>query len=199
MGILRSALHQLAARVRDAQVSGTLEAVLASPLSPAGAVILSSAYPMAGAALRGAALLAAGGLLFDADLSGANWPAAFVTLTLSLTCFLALGTLSAAFTMRFQRGDPIATMIDWLSALLAGVVYPVEVLPPELQAAARLLPTTHALEAFRLALLRGADLAMLRGQLLTLTRFPVIVLPLGLWAFRAAVRRAEEDGTLAHF
>lgn len=199
MGVLRSALTQMASRVREAQVSGTLEAVLASPLSPAGAIVLSSIYPLGGAALRGLLLLLAGGALFGADLEGVNAGAAVVVLLLSLACFLALGVLSAAFTLRFKRGDPIATALDWASALLSGVVYPVEVLPRELQQASRLLPTTHALEAFRGALIRGASLAELAPSLVWLAAFAAVVLPIALLAFRFAVRRAEEDGTLSHF
>jgi ABC-2 type transport system permease protein len=198
MGVLRSALTQMASRVREAQVSGTLEAVLATPLSPAGAIVLSSLYPMGGAALRGIALLTVGTFIFDARIS-AHVAAALAGLGLSLACFLALGILSAAFTLRFKKGDPLATVIDWLSALLSGVVYPVEVLPPELRAAGELIPTTHALEALRGALMRGEDIATLARPLGILAAFAAVALPLGLWAFRAAVRRSAEDGSLAHF
>jgi ABC-2 type transport system permease protein len=199
MGLLRSALSQLAHRVREAQVSGTLEAILASPLSPASAIVLSSIYPLAGAALRGVGLLTIGSLAFGANLSSANIPAALASLLLGLVCFLALGIFAAAFTLRFKRGDPLTTAIDWLSALLSGIIFPVEVLPHELQRASLALPTTHALEALRGALVHGLSVSELARPLGILVVFAGVTVPVGLLFFWAAVRRAEEDGTLSHF
>jgi ABC-2 type transport system permease protein len=199
MGPLHAALMELSRRVRDAQVSGTLEAVLAAPVGPGTSIVLSAIGPLLSSVLRMTALLAAAALLFGLPLQVQALPQAAAALALSLVAFLALGVLSAAFTIRFKRGDPVAYFVDVVSVLLGGVFYPVDVLPPFLRSAADLLPLTHALQALRLALLSGADLSSLGAPLARLALFAAVLLPVALLTFAWAVRRAKDDGSLTHF
>lgn len=196
---LHAALLQLSRRVREAQITGTLEAILATPIGPARAVILSALLPLIGAALRMAVLLGGAWAIFGLPLAGADFGAAAVVLGLAMASYLPLGLLSAAFTLRFKRGDPVAAFFDLVSVLLGGVLFPLAVLPPPLQAAASALPLTHALEGLRHALLRGASVAEIAPQLQALGLSAAILVPLSLLAFRRAVRRARDDGSLTHF
>lgn len=198
-GPLHAALLQLSRRVRETQVSGTLEAILATPLGPARAVLLSALWPVLSSVVRMAALLAGAALVFGLPLDQANFAGAALVLLLSLAAYAPLGLLSAAFTIRFQRGDPVAVFLNLVSVLLGGVFYPVTVLPAPLRAASQVLPLTHALEALRLTLLRGASVAEIAPQLRVLLACTAVLGPLALYAFRRAVRRAKELGSLTHF
>lgn len=196
---LHASLLQLARRVREAQMTGTLEAILSTPIGPARAVLLSALLPLLGAGLRMAALLLGGWAIFGLPLERANWGAGALVLAVALASYLALGLLSAAFTLRFKRGDPVAAFLDLASVLLGGVFFPVAVLPPPLQAAGAVLPLTHALEALRLAILRGATLAEVAPRLRVLLLCAAVLVPASLFAFGRAVRRARDDGSLTHF
>jgi ABC-2 type transport system permease protein len=198
-GPLHAALVELARRVREAQVSGTLEAVLATPVGPARAIVFSALYPLVSSCVRMALLLAGGAVIFGLPLDTGGIPAALAVLALALWGYGALGLLSAAFTLRFQRGDPVAFMLDMVFVLLGGVFFPVEVLPSPLRAASRLLPSTHALEGLRRTLLSGAGLGEVTGPLAALAVFAAVASPLAWLAFRHAVRRAKDDGSLTHF
>ena len=72
-------------------------------------------------------------------------------------------------------------------------------LPAWLQPASALLPITHALEAMRLAVLRGAGLADLWKPIGALAVFAAILLPIGVLAFSIAVRRAKRTGSLVQY
>lgn len=196
---LHAALLQLARRVREAQTTGTLEAILATPVGPARAVLLSSLRPLLGAALRMVVLLVGAQLVFGLSFPHADWLAALGVLALAMGSYLALGLLSAAFTIRYKRGDPVAAFLDLVSVLLGGVFFPVAVLPAPLQVAAQWLPLTHALEGLRLALLQGAGGSDLLQPLSTLAICAAVLVPLSILAFGAAVRRARRDGSLTHF
>ncbi len=198
-GPLHAALVELSRRVREAQVSGTLEAVLATPVSPARVIVFSALYPLAASCLKMTLLLAGGVWVFGLPLAGAGIPTALLALALALAAYGALGLLSAAFTLRFQKGDPVAFMLDMIFVLLGGVFYPVEVLPAPLRAVSRLLPSTHALEALRKTLLGGAGPAEVAGSLASLALFALVAAPLAWLAFRRAIRRAKDDGSLTHF
>jgi ABC-2 type transport system permease protein len=198
-GPLHAALLELARRVREAQLAGTLEAVLATPVGPTRAIAYSALYPLASSCVRMALLVGGGALVFDLPVVAAGIPAALAVLAVALAGYGALGLLSAAFTLRYQRGDPIAFMLDMVSVLLGGVFFPVEVLPAPLRAASRFLPATHALEALRRVLLDGAGLREVAPSLGALALFAAIAAPIAYLAFRYAIRRAKDDGSLTQY
>jgi ABC-2 type transport system permease protein len=195
--LLRALQTGFASAVRAAQTDGSLEPLLGAPLSTVRVVTLMGAWPVANALLRTVGLLALGALLFGARLH--LHPVAFtLTLLLSALTFCALGLLSAAFVLVFKRGDPFTYALDALSYLFAGVLYPTDVLPPFLRAAARLLPATHALHGLRDSALRGLGPAQLLSTWLTLGAFCLVLWPLAALALSAARRHVEQAGTLPH-
>jgi ABC-2 type transport system permease protein len=101
--------------------------------------------------------------------------------------------------MVIKSGDPITALLANLANLMGGVFYPVEILPPWLQALANALPITYALRAMRLALLADASWAEVAPDMLALVAFCVVLLPLSLLVFRYAVEHARLDGSLAHY
>jgi len=79
------------------------------------------------------------------------------------------------------------------------MMYPVSVLPQNLQRVARLVPITYSLEGMRAALLGRAGLAELWPSLRALLLFSIILLPLAFVVFSWALRRTKVTGTLTHF
>ncbi len=96
----------------------------------------------------------------------------------------------------FRREDILA--VDRVS-LQIEVYYPIEVLPQWLQTLSRLLPATYSLDALRRTMLRSASLSDVGGDLLALAAFALVLLPIGLLAFRYAVRWAKSDGSLSEY
>ncbi len=185
--------------VREAQLSGTLEAMLATP-APSWLVLLCTpVYRFASAFLWAAALLLVGGVLFGVQFGPVCWSSLLLALPLGGIAFAALGFLAASLTMVLRRGDPITYFLGGLSALVGGAFYPTGVLPSWLQALARLLPLTHCLELVRRAVFRAATPSELAPELTGLALFCAVMAPLGLYAFARAVRRARVDGSLSHF
>lgn len=185
--------------IRDAQVAGTLEAMLASP-TPGWLILLCAPlYEFAASFLWTGVYLAAGALVFKVRFDHANLAALAVAATLCIAAFASLGFFAAAFTMLLRRSDPISFSLGGLSALVGGVLYPTAVLPSWLRSAGKALPITHALEMIRRAAFTGASVAELAPSLVGLTLFCAISVPLGLVAFGWTVRRARHDGSLTHF
>jgi len=192
-------LSGLAQRVRMAQVMGVLEAELSTPAPPWIVLGAAPVYELGSATVRSIAYLAAAGLLLGVRFQNANWLSVAVALPLVVAAFGGLGLLTAATTMMVRRSNPIAMLLGAVSVLLSGVVYPVSVLPRWLQAAAELLPLTHALEALRGALLTGAGIGELRTPMLALALFAAMLIPAGLSTFIYALKRARIDGSLTHY
>ena len=197
-GYFATGLSTFASNLRQAQMTGTLEAMLLSPTRPSLLVIGSSLWDYLLVTLNVLVYLAIGALL-GANLSQGNYAAAFGVLALSVVTFSSVGIIAASVILVTKRGDPVTWAVNALFTLLGGVFYPVEILPGYLQQLAALLPITHALRAMRLALLQGYSLSALAREVMILAAFAVVLVPLSLLAFRLAVRLAKREGSLAQY
>jgi ABC-2 type transport system permease protein len=185
--------------IREAQVAGTLEAMLATPTPGWMVLICAPLYQFLSSFLWAAIYLVAGGLFFEVRFSAVNVLSVSVAVPLCILAFASLGFYGAALTMLLRRSDPISFSLGGLSALLGGVLYPSAVLPGWLQVAGKLLPITHSLEMIRRAVFLGASVRELAPSLFGLGLFCALFLPTGLLFFSWTLKRARRDGSLTHF
>ncbi|MBW1808112.1 MAG: ABC transporter permease [Deltaproteobacteria bacterium] len=196
---LSVAVRSFSDTIRSAQVLGTLEALLVTPTPVGQIIMMSSIYSFLATSLRVVLTLAIGWLLFEVDFHKANWPGAILVLLLTIFSFSFLGIFSASVVLVFKRADPSSWLVQGLSYLLGGVYYPVAVLPEWGQMLANILPITHALEAMRLLLLKGASLGEVANSIFGLLIFTAIAAPLSIGVFLLALRRVKREGSLSHF
>jgi ABC-2 type transport system permease protein len=109
-----------------------------------------------------------------------------------------VGVMSAGIVIYSKTEPPSGLIVGGVASLLAGVLFPVALLPAPLQAVSWLLPITHALAGMRGAI-AGGHFAALAGDALWLAVATVILLPLALFGFAYAINRARTDGTLAAY
>ena len=196
---LQTSLFGLSRNIRDAQMMGTLEALLVTQTEPPSIILASSLYGFFVTSLRVVVYLVIGALLFGLDLAQANYPVALLILALTIIAFMSLGILSASFIMVFKKGDPVGWLIMGLSWFIGGVYYPIRVLPVFLQKLSYLLPITHSLEGIRLTLLKGYSFMQVKDSLIALLIFSLVMIPVSVLAFKFAVNRAKRDGTLTQY
>jgi ABC-2 type transport system permease protein len=179
--------------VRTGQATGTLKAIVGTPLSRGEFVLFSAVYPSTRAAVD-AFVYVAGGAALGASVANTNVAAVGLIVLLSSVSFAAIGIASAAIALVFKRGDPLLWLATSLSWMLGGVLFPIELLPAPLETAARLLPITHAVSGVRLALAGGS----ITEAASSLAVFAILGLPLSLVAFGAGLHRARVAGSLGH-
>lgn len=183
--------------LREAQLSGTLEPMLLTPV-PAGYLIAAPfLWRLLQSLIRLFALLAVAVLLLQ------YWPrpnAAAVLMVLVGGCcvFLALGFLSSAFVLLFKQGDPVILGYVALSGILGGTLFPTSLLPSWLQPMVNLLPLSHALSGVRRAL-DGSSLADVLPETAGLLLLAAFLIPVALLAFNLALSRAKREGSLAQY
>lgn len=182
----------------EARQNRTLEALLVTQ-TPLPVILAGSAiYPFFALALRTCVYLGWGALLFGFAPHSANWPGAVVILLVSILAFSGLGILSASYHILFKRGNPAKWIVLGVSGLVAGMMYPVSVLPTSLQMLARFIPVTYSLQGMRAALLTGAGWSQLWPSIVALLVFAAILIPLSFAVFGWALRRTKITGTLTH-
>ena len=198
MGLLMASYGGFAGAIRGEQAMGTLESVLMTPATLPAVVIGSNLWTVGYALLDSLVTLGAGSLFFGLKFSGSPFGAGLVVLLTNLS-FAAVGILSASFTVVYKRGDPFRVVVGAASFLMGGVIYPAEVLPGWIQAIAQILPVTHGARTLRGILIEGRDLSEFHFELLVLTAFALVGIPLAILAFSRALRRAKRDGSLLQY
>lgn len=198
-GLLGMFQEGLSSVVRGAQVSGTLEALLVTPVPLPAVLVGSSLYSLLFQVVRTALHLGLAMALFGLTLGRVNVAGVLAVGALTVLCFLSVGVLSASFILVYKTGNPFSWVLGTVSGLLGGVVFPVSLLPPWIRWVSSLLPVTYALDGMRRSLLASASFAEVLPDVAALAIFDAVLLPLSLVAFRLAVRKAKKDGTLSHF
>lgn len=194
-GMMRSWAH----KIQDYQMTGTLEAMLTTPVAISRILFSSVLWQHIYLTFIMALYFIIGMSFFGLTIGNANWLSVFCVLLLTLASFSALGILAASFIMLYKRGDPVLWLFGIVSSILGGVYFPVRILPQWMQHVSDYIPITYILKAMRRALFQGATLADIAPQATALFLFALILMPLSLISFDHSVRRAKKAGTLSHF
>ena len=112
--------------------------------------------------------------------------------------FVGIGMVTAVLPLISpEKGAQLGFVAQGLLLVVSGVYYPVSVMPElDAVAVAKLSPATYALEGIRAAVLDGASLGELGGDLWPLLVLGVVSIPVGLAVFRAGERYAKRHGKL---
>lgn len=175
---------------------GTLGAILSTPTSLRAMALGRTLWDLTAVVTQVAVYLLVGSLFFHADLSGANWAASLPVIALTVGTFLGLGMILAGFSLLWREGVPLEFLFGGISRFLAGVYFPVGILPGWLQAVSQCLPLTYTLEAIRKSLVEGASLSALGKELGILLVFSVVLVPAGWLFFRWSLNETRRQGTL---
>ncbi|HEY6234775.1 MAG TPA: ABC transporter permease [Candidatus Elarobacter sp.] len=190
-----AALNSFAESIRDAQLTGTLEIVLATPTRLTTLVLSSAVWSFTFTTMQTGLYLVVA-VLFGLDLSHVNFLTTLVFLALTVAAVSPLGVLAAALSMVIKKTGPIEWLSTSSAALFGGVYLPLRALPYALQVIGWCLPITHALNGFRAAA-AGIPLREAAPDAVWLLVAALILMPFSLWVFAKAVQKARVDGTLS--
>ncbi len=192
-------LTSFSQNIRSEQYMGTLESVLATPVTIPVYLAGSSLWDFLYATGEVVFYFVVGFALFGLTLGNANFFAGAVSVLLTLTTFMGLGMVAAAFILRFKRGNPVTWVLVTASELMGGVYFPPDILPDWMKSISNWIPMTHALKALRQSLLSNAGFGDIQPHLLFLLGFSVVIWPVGIFAFKFALKRSQIDGSLSHY
>ena len=194
---LHVAVGGFARRVREEQITGTLEEVLAVRGQIVSLLAAWIGRDLITRFCMGALMLYVAGLLgVHYNIHGVS---VLVVGLLAFLCFAAFGIATAAAVVLYKRAEALAAMFMTASTLVGDTFFPVDILPAPIAALAHWFPLTVATRAARAALLDGAEPAALAEPIRYLAISTVVLLPWSCLLFSWAVRRARVSGTLGQF
>ncbi|OGB90348.1 MAG: hypothetical protein A3G35_19025 [candidate division NC10 bacterium RIFCSPLOWO2_12_FULL_66_18] len=180
-GLTAVILMMLAAMLTSLTVArewerGTMEGLIASPLRP-HELMIGKILPYVVIGLVDVVfILLVAVFLFRVPMRG-SLTLLMISSTIFLLGGLGIGLFISAATKSVQVAFQLSTLATMLPALLlSGFFYPIENMPPILQAITALVPARYFLVVIRGIFLKGAGLAVLWKELLFLSGFAVFML-----------------------
>jgi ABC-2 type transport system permease protein len=200
LGVLTSSLTLPVATLRAELLAGTFERIVVSPFGPVRSVMSMLLFPVALSLVTAVVSLVYAMLAFGLDLA---WPDALLGLPVAMLAALAFapfGLLMCAGVVIFKQTNAGAAFVVTGLTLLAGIYFPVSLLPGWIEWASYVQPLTPAVDLLR-HLLVGTPLRSGGPgvELLRIAAFAVVLLPASVWALSAAVRAARRRGTLTEY
>lgn len=192
--IVDSASTEISSRLREEQLTGTLELLVAQPVRGAAIAFGTATFPFAYAIVRVGIYLAIAVFALHLHTTNANWPAVALLLVVSGLAFVALGIAAAAVTLVFKKVAIVGAAI-FAMTFVSGAFFPLSVLPGWLQPVGRYMPTRPAFDGLRGALY-GGSWAREAGILAAIAAAGI---PIAILLFDAALAHAKRRGTLAQY
>ncbi|HEX2995938.1 MAG TPA: ABC transporter permease [Anaerolineales bacterium] len=162
---------------------GTLRRLLTTPANKA-TFLLGTISGQVIMALVQMLLLVGFGILVMKLNWGREPLALFVILLASALAAAALGTTMGTFIKTEAQANGLSIMFGMVFALMGGCWYPLELFPPAIQHAVKVLPTTWAMQGMLDLVLRGAGLREILPEAGVLLVFAAVFFSLGVWRFR---------------
>jgi ABC-2 type transport system permease protein len=176
---------------------GTIEYTFMAPLSRPVHLLGMGLFAVGYGVVRAGLLFGIVAALFGLSLPDANFTAALVVLAVASISFLGVGMMTAVLPLISpEKGAQLGFVAQGVMLVVSGVYYPVSVLPSWMQWLSTISPATYALRGIRHAIIEGAGLGALWGDIWPLLVIGVVAVPLGLEIFRRGEVYAKRHGKL---
>ncbi|MBA2726365.1 MAG: ABC transporter permease [Actinobacteria bacterium] len=176
---------------------GTIEYTFMAPLSRSVHLGGMGVFAVFYGVLRAGLLFAVIAFFFDLSMPQADFIAALVVLAIASVSFIGIGMMTAVLPLISpEKGSQLGFIAQGMLLVVSGVYYSVEILPRPMQLLSVISPATYALRGIRSAILEGAGVGDLWGDIWPLILIGVISIPIGLAVFRRGEQYAKRHGKL---
>jgi ABC-2 type transport system permease protein len=185
--------------LRQDQVRGPLEAVLLTPVSRLVVIFgppVAHVWPVL---IQFAIMAVALNVLFDVPTPPDALLRAGVVIAVGVPSMYALASLFAASVLRFGEINPAVHFVRGSLVLLAGITYPLVMLPGWAQAVSGAMPPTYIVDGVRRVLLAGAGLDAVGGHLAAVAVLTVVLGVSATMIYGWIERDARRSGALSRY
>jgi ABC-2 type transport system permease protein len=176
-------LFGIAALFAYERQQGTLRRLLTTPSNKA-TFLFGTLFGQVAMALVQMLLLVGFGILVMKLNWGREPLALFILLLASALAAAAFGTAMGTFIKTEGQASGLSVMFGMVFAMMGGCWYPLELFPPAIQNAVKILPTTWAMQGMLDLVLRGGGLGDILPEAGVLLLFTLVFFSVGVWRFR---------------
>lgn len=165
------------------RTNGTLDRLYVSPIKPSEIVLGYSAAFTLIALIQSIEILAIGMIFFNIQIVG-SVALALLIIVLYAVGLLGLGFMLSTIARNEFQAIQFVPLILMPSIILAGVIWPIESMPPILRPASYAIPLTYAADALRSVMIRGWGPLEISMDILALCIFAVLTFSLSILIMR---------------
>jgi ABC-2 type transport system permease protein len=176
---------------------GTIEYTFMAPVRRGTHMVGTTLFSLVYGLVHTVCILVVIVLVFELDMSNANYPAALAILAVGNLSLIGIGIMGAVLPLLYpERGAQMAAVIQAALVLVSGVYALPEHMPEPLHTLSYFSPATYVLDGIRDALMDGATLADVWPTLVGLFIAGLALIPAGVWVFSKGERYAKRHGKL---
>lgn len=197
--VLNSTLHVPPGSLRQELVAGNFERLVLSPMGAVRGMLAMMAFPFLYALVTALVMLVFAGLLFGVSLHWSTLPLVVPVGLVGALSFAPFGILFLALVLVAKQAGAGATFVVAGISLIAGLYFPVALLPGWIRWMSSVQPFTPAVDLMRHVMV-GTHLHEAIGiELAKLVGFAALLLPLAVWTVAGALRFSRRRGTILEY
>lgn len=197
--MLNSTLHGPPGTLRGEMVAGTFERIALSPFGPVGGLASALLFPFLNALVIGIIMLAYASLAFGMPV---RWETAGLAVPVGVLAALAyapFGLLLMSVVMIVKQATAAATWIVAGISIIAGLYFPVSLLPDWIRWATKVQPFTPSVDLLRNVLVGTPLPDPVLVDLARIVGFIIVTVPLSGVVLRWALGVSRKRGTLTEY
>lgn len=199
LGVVVSTLVTPSITLRQELVAGTFERLVLSPFGAVRAVVAMMIFPFVLACFLSLIILVFSSLVFGVPVSWATAPLAIPVAFLGAAAFLPFGLLLLSAVLVLKQANAGSSFVVAGIALVAGIYFPVTLLPSWIRWASEIQPFTPTADLMRHLLIDAPLMDPAGVDVLKLVLFALVLIPLSLWALAGAVQRGRRRATITEY
>ena len=197
--IVTAALTSPLASLRSELLTGTFERIVISPFGPVGAIVSLTIFPVLLSLLIAAVTVGFATAVYGLDVQFPRVLSSLPIAALASISFMPFGIVLAAGVLVFKQTNAGATFVVTGISLVAGLYFPVSLLPDWIEWASDVQPFTPAVDLLRHSLVGTPMPGSVGGALARLAGFALVTFAPAVLILRASVRRSRRNGTITEY
>lgn len=176
---------------------GTIEYTFMAPVHRGTHMVGTALFSLVYGLIHTAVVLVIIVLMFDLDMSGANYVSATMVLVVGSISLIGIGIMGAVLPLLYpERGMQMTHVIQATLVLISGVYIAAEDMPEPLATLSVISPARYIIEGIREALIDGASPTDLWKTMAGLLAAGLVLIPVGVWVFSRGEHYAKRTGKL---
>jgi ABC-2 type transport system permease protein len=197
--VLNSTLQEPPDLLRGELVTGTFERFLVSPFGPVAGALSMMLFPFLVSVAVGAVMIAIADVVYGLDV---RWETAALALPVGALGALAFACFGLALVAAVVTIKQVSSGTTWVVAgisILAGLYFPVAVLPDWMEWMSAIQPFTPAVDLMRNVLVGTPVDGSAWVAAAKVAGFAAVLMPFAAWLLTLAIRAGRRRGTILEY